>query len=126
MKKIIYILSLCLAFGAISVPLHAQKGDKPLQKIQQFKKMKLLETLDLDEETANKFLVKYDKWEKQLADNHEQRGILVQELRLALEKKSGDDDLNHTIDSLVDLAKKADDMRHQMFEDLRSILSAKQ
>jgi hypothetical protein len=126
MKKIVYVFTLCLFLGGMVAPACAQRGDKPMQKIQQFKKMKLLETLDLDEETANKFLVKYDKWEKQISDINQQRMILVQELRLAMEKKAGDDEINHTLDSLVDYTTKADDARHQMFSDMRSILSAKQ
>jgi len=126
MKRIMYAFALCLFFVGGVAPVSAQRGDKPMQRIQQFKKMKLLETLDLDEETANKFLVKYDKWEKQISDINQQRMILVQELRLAMEKKAGDDEINHTLDSLVDYTTKADDARHQMYADLRSILTAKQ
>lgn len=126
MKKIVSAAIVCCFLIGIAAPVRAQRPDKPMQKIQQFKKMKLLETLDMDETTANQFLVKYDKWEKQLADVNQQRMILVQELQLAMEKKAGDDDLNKTLDSLVDYTTKADDTRHQMFADLRSILTPKQ
>ncbi|HET7152187.1 MAG TPA: hypothetical protein VFJ29_00335, partial [Candidatus Kapabacteria bacterium] len=61
-----------------------------------------------------------------LSDINEQRMILVEELKVSLDKKASDDEINHTIDSLVDYATKADDTRRQMFSDLRSILTAKQ
>ena len=125
--------AILLLVGGLTLPLHAQDPPpqgmdegRPMQKIQQFKKMKLLERLNLDEATADKFLVKYDKWERQLMDLNHQRSILIQELRLDLEKKSGDGELNAKLDSLVDMTSKVEDTRHQMYADIRSILTAKQ
>jgi len=125
--------ALVMLAGGSLLPLRAQgmhddgqDERKPMQKIQQFKKMELLDRLNLDEATSDKFLVKYDKWEKELMELNHQRSILVQELHLSMEKKSGDEELNSELDSLIDLTSKVDKTRHDMYVDLRSILTAKQ
>jgi Spy/CpxP family protein refolding chaperone len=129
--KLAVVTIACIVAGLAALPIYAQGpggGDeaKPMQKIQQFKKMKLLERLNMDEATADKFLVKYDKWEKQLMDLNHQRSILVQELHLALEKKAGDGEINSTLDSLIELTSQVDKTRHDMYTDLRTVLSPKQ
>ena len=44
------------------------KGPKAKEKISMIKKMKLLEILDLDEKTSEKFLAKYTTWENKIQD----------------------------------------------------------
>jgi len=126
----ISIVAFLILSGTVNIQVkaqdHRQDDGKPMQKIQQFKKLRLLEKLNLDEETANKFLVKYDKWERQIMDLNHERSITIQELKLAIEKKAGDDELNGKLDSLVACTAKVEDARRAMFADLRSILTPKQ
>jgi hypothetical protein len=101
----------------------AQPDDKPMKKIEQFKKMKLLDVLDLDEASANKFLVKYDKWSKDIVALTKDRNSLAIDLKLTIDKKGSDADINALLDKLVDVSGRLDAMKHDMFVDLRTILT---
>ena len=101
-------------------------GEHQMRKVEQFKKMKLLETLDLDEATANKFLVRYDKWQKEIGDLMTQHQDLAMEMKIAMDRKSDDATLNGILDKLVDVTIKTDDAKHEMFKDLRTMLTPTQ
>ena len=126
MKTLAIILALITAIGVSTVPVSAQPGDQPMRKIEQFKKMKLLELLDMDEATANKFLIKYDKWQRDIIQMTEDRNSLAMELKMAMDTKAADDKLNGILDKLVDVTIKLDNAKHDMFIDLRTVLSPRQ
>ena len=110
------------------MPAQAQSGDndRPLRKIEQFKKMKLLEVLDLDEAAANTFLAKYDKWEKQIIQLMQARSEMAMDMKIRLERKAPDSELTSLLDSLVETSKKYEDTKFAMFADMRSVLTPRQ
>ncbi len=118
------LVVLAIALGAGRAA--AQPEDRPLKKIEQFKKMKLLDLLDLSDEAASKFLVKYDKWTKDIVDLTQQRNDLALDLKLVLDKKGNDDQINGLLDKLVEVSGKLDGMKHDMFVDLRTVLTPTQ
>ena len=91
-------LAIAIAFVSI-VTLNAQppkKGEgcpmeKGRERLEQLKKIKLLEILDLKEEQADKFLVKYSAGEKTIADLREKMMKNSDDLREALAQKSSSD-----------------------------------
>lgn len=81
------ILSLIAIFVA-SVSLNAQPPAKAKERIEQLKKIKLLEVLNLSEEQADKFLVKYTSYEKNIGELREKLMKSADDLHEAIAKKS--------------------------------------
>ena len=62
------VISICLFMLFAAIDTNAQPKGKPMERIKQIKKMKLLEILKLSEEESNKFLVKYTSWENKIEE----------------------------------------------------------
>src|ERR1035437_1741525 len=107
MKHPAFILIFALMLVTIAGRTVAQPpgpgGEHQMKKVEQFKKMKLLETLDLDEASANKFLVRYDKWQKDIGDLMLQQQDLAMEMKIAMDRKADDATLNGVLDKIVDV-----------------------
>lgn len=98
MKKYNFILTAIFAvmFFGLSAISYAQPeppneppemgGPKAKEKIQQFKKIRLLEILNLDEAAADKFITKYSASEKRLSDKKKELDKEVKELQEILKK----------------------------------------
>ncbi len=81
---LIAIVTIFFALG--SVTTFAQRGIKAKERIDQVKKVKLLEILELDEKLADKFLAKYSAWENKIKDKRESNELLTEELEIAVKK----------------------------------------
>lgn len=128
MKTTLFILALGFILCTSAGYSYAQpeEGERPLKKIQQFKKMKLLELLDMEEAAANAFLVKYDKWQKDIMQLTQKRNDLAADMKIAMEKKAGDAEINTLLDGLADVSKRLEEMKFAMFADLRTVLTPRQ
>jgi len=82
LKKVVLItLIFSLAFGFV----YAQKPPmKALERIQSLKKIKLLEVLELNEAESDKFIVKYNEYEKNVLDKYKQLEEASEELHKAI------------------------------------------
>lgn len=122
MKKHNFILTAILAvlFFGLSAVSYAQPeppdggpgkgGPKSKEKILQFKKIRLLEILNLDEATADKFIAKYTVIEKRLMEQKQKLDDEVDKLNEKLKSGSKDDCTaltNKIIQMQEDLAKEA-------------------
>ncbi len=83
---VILILVLSVLIASAQPPMHANK------RMATLKKMKLLEVLELSEEEANKFLVKYDSWTDKIIEEREKLDEIENDLKKAL--KEGDGNIN--------------------------------
>ncbi len=80
-KALLITLIFSLAFGF----LYAQKPPmKALERIQSLKKIKLLEVLELNEAESDKFIVKYNEYEKNVLDKYKKMEEASEELHKAI------------------------------------------
>lgn len=84
----VLIVLIAVFFAFSSTNTFAQRNIKAKERIEQVKKVKLLEVLELDEKAADKFLAKYTAWENKIKDKREANETLAQELELAIKKKA--------------------------------------
>lgn len=101
-------------------PFHAR------ERISEFKKIKLLEILDLDEQTSEKFLAKYNSAEKIIAEKLEKVQDAMLDLEYALRKKSGKEEIAKNSQKVMDAQH---DLLNTMFEqqkDIKRILNEEQ
>ncbi len=88
--------------------------------------MKLVEILDLEEETAVRFFAKHDKHEKNQQAVHLEMKETVDQIEKMLQKGSTDQDFETAFTRLHELQRKLDEERQRFLKDLREILTVQQ
>ncbi|OGU27337.1 MAG: hypothetical protein A2X66_03580 [Ignavibacteria bacterium GWA2_54_16] len=99
---------------------------KALERVEQFKKIRLMEILALDEQTSIKFFARYGKHQRALQDlrrKQVQALVRVQALRKA---KAADAEYAKVIGDLQSLEGEGRDAKLKYLEELHEILSNKQ
>lgn len=105
---------------------YPQPAFRAKERIAEFKKMKLLEILDLDEQTSNKFLSKYNQAEKVIGEKHEKLQEAILDLEYLLRKKAKKEDIQKQSQVVTDLQR---DLMNTMFEqqkEIKTVLSEEQ
>jgi hypothetical protein len=132
MKKIFSTLAfLCLISTTFTSVGYAQFGEgeprnpKGREKIEQLRKMKLIETLGLDEEKSVRFISRYSKHQEQVRALYLERGTLIDNLEEAV-KDSRDSEYPKLIDGIFVIERKILDTRIDFIKNLSDILSKKQ
>jgi len=128
--------SLCRFFLLIAVvaapfSVWAQDEDSPvpskaLERVEQFKKIRMMEVLALDEQASIKFFARYNKHQRALQDlrrKQVQALVKVQALRKA---KAADAEYAKIIQELQSLEGDGREAKLRYLEELREILSNKQ
>lgn len=119
-KLIVMLLGLMAALPVIAQPpMHAHK------RMETLKKMKLLEMLDLENDEANKFLVKYDSWSDKLKEKRKELDIAEDKLRLAIKEDKSNDELNKLADNFIAKQEEFHRLMSERIADFRTILSEK-
>ncbi len=125
LSKILVFLFISIISFQSGAELLAQPGPKALKRIQQVKKMKMLDELNLDDKVADKFLIKYGAWEDKMNEKKEAIDIARKELDLAVQKKEDKSLLtqksNKFLEAMADMGKthleKNNDMRNVLNEE---------
>jgi hypothetical protein len=124
MKRLILILFMFAFFAEFS---SAQGFMRPMwrQRILEFKKVRLLEILKLDEQTSVKFLSRYSKFSDDLAQVWIERENLINELEVKINRgdKDGYDKL---MQDIFELERKENELKVNFYNELKGILSDRQ
>lgn len=112
-------------------PFGSRRGDHPQKaemqkKIEDLRKVKLLDVLDLQNQQVEKFFVVYNKYQKQLSDLRSQ----IEQQSIALQGAIGNDasekDLSEKTASLRASIKEAEEAIENRFNEVQPILSTRQ
>lgn len=96
------------------------------ERIEQFKKVQLMEKLQMDEETSIRFFARYNSHQEELRELNRKRNELIDELQVLRRRNAGDADYRKVLDELRGLADPAVEIRQKYFDDLAAILTPKQ
>lgn len=113
-------------FALASIIALAQPAFRAKERITKFKKMRLLEVLDLDEQTSNKFLSKYNSAEKLIGEKRDKLQDAILDLEYLLHKKAKKEDIQKQSQIVMDAQR---DLMNTMFEqqkEIKSVLSDEQ
>ena len=122
----VYYLVIAAVFIVLSAnpALNAQeKGDKFRDKIEKIKIEKLINKLELDENSAEVFTAKYKDFSRLIKDLNRKRFNAYKLMVENLESGSGLDTL---VDQVIGYETQINDEREKFAEDLKTILSPKQ
>jgi hypothetical protein len=110
------IIGLCAA-SLFSISANAQPANKAKERIAELKKIKLLDILNLDETSSEKFLISYSQFEKKIEAKKSELDESSKELRHAIRDNLSKEDIKK-------LSSKYIEIQTQFFDLLRTRLQA--
>lgn len=126
MKRLMFMLfvvsSVCLMAQAQNRPL----GPRQAERVEQFKKIKLMDALKLDEETSIRFFAKYNKHQEAMREINMKREGMIDQLQAMRKAESSDAEMEKVIKDLISMDAKVTEARTKFVEDLKTVLSVKQ
>lgn len=113
---------------AIAAPSHSskqQEGGKAKKQIDQLKKLKLIEALNLDDAAAEKFFVRYNTEQKKVDEARKSLDDTMNELDKA--KSSGNNEkIKQLTQQTLDKNKNLQNASNEMLRSVREVLNEKQ
>lgn len=126
LKRFIPVCIVVLALGVQVSDLSAQERT-PRAKLEQFKKMKLIEVLDMESDLAEKFFIVYNEGEKNVEEARSEVREAVQNLHETLENTSSTDkEIAEATEKLMAAHKGVESARNEMIASIKNILSTRQ
>ncbi len=119
----IFLVLFIFAFGSTAF---AQPPKKALERIRLIKKLKLIEILDLDEETSIKVIKIYDEWEDKIEKQQELVDEAAHDLEKSLKKDESVDIIKKKTEKYQELQKKLHDTIYEKFTAMKKVLDARQ
>ncbi len=95
------------------------------ERILEFKKVRLLEILKLDEQSSVKFLSRYTKFSNDIEQIEIERGRIINEIEAML-KRGDKEGYNKSLQELIELGKKEYELRLNFYNELKDILTEQQ
>jgi hypothetical protein len=129
------ILSRCIGFGVIVVGLtfivsaQDQRPPEPPMaphKVEQYKKMRLIEEMHLDEETSIRFFTRYNKQMNEIKEIQRRRNAIIKQLKELTQANAQSNEIESAVRSYVKLDAQIADVRAKFIEGLKDIFSPKQ
>lgn len=126
-SRIIFLLFLILSISVFAQPMMKhQRG--PKERLEELEKIKLLETLQLREEIAGRFLVRQKEFRDSQRDLMDQRDAVLIEMETALQKGKNVDEYNYekSVDNLSEMENRLCTHREEFIKSLSDILTVEQ
>ena len=127
-KPWLMLLGLALVFTSGAL---AQRGPRGLmrpgpERVEQFKKIRMMEVLNLDEETSVRFFARYDKEQKLIRDLTSQRNDIIDRLEQLTKGSAPDAEYDKAFKELRDVENQVHEARIGYWDSLSDILTKKQ
>ena len=124
----LFLFFLISAFGlfAYSSAQDVNPRGPGVQRFEQFKKIRLMEALQMDEETSIRFFSRYDKHQTEINSLRQKENKLIDDLQNLVKDKPSDADIDKIVQQLVENRQQIVTSQGQFLEELKEVLSAKQ
>lgn len=123
------VLLLLIAFSITSfAQMHRQRGHNAISKIEELEKVKLIETLNLDEQTSIKFFARRNEHMNKMRDLKQKGDELLDKISESISKKGDENNagLRKMISQYLSLGEAAARERTSFVNSLGDILSTEQ
>ncbi len=114
---------LCIASAQ---PQHENMRPRAMERLESFKKVRMLETLKLDEQTGLKLVNKYTKHREMVKDIEQQRSKIIDKLEEQVKGNVSDAEYQKTFSEFIDIESKIAEARGKFLIELKEILTSKQ
>jgi len=96
------------------------------ERIEQFKKVRLMEVLKLDEETSIRFFARYNKFVESLRGIQKDHNVLIDQLQKLTKSSANNSEIEQAIKDIVLCEEKIAETRSKFLSELKDVLSVKQ
>ena len=120
------LVSAAVASLALSQDAPPPGPGRALERVEQFKKIRLMEVLNLDEQNSIKFFARYNKYQEQLRDLRKKQVVALGEVQALRKSKAADAEYDKTIDELVSLEHQINEAKSKYVDELKQVLTGKQ
>ncbi len=121
----VFALYVSLPTATVAQPYGPREGGRR-ERIEQLKKMKLIETLNLDEEQAVRFFAKYNKYERLMQDLNRKRNETIDGIHALPKEGAGDPEYDKLIGEVIGTERQIYEAKKQFLEEVKEVLSPKQ
>lgn len=120
---LVLILSACATSLMAQDPLPFE--GPAAERIEQYKKIRLMDFLKLDEETSIRFFSRYNRFAEELRALGQERNSYIDELQILVRRDAPEGDYRRVFDQLDGLGTEMTALRRQYMEDISSLLPAR-
>jgi len=126
MRTLLSLLCGLVVIAGTAVAQNPMGPGRGGQRIEQFRKLRMIEALKLDEQTSVRFFAKYNQHEEAVRQINQERDGLLDQINGLRKEDAADAEVNKVIQKFVALDQKLSDERTRYIEDIRSVLTTKQ
>ncbi|MCX6135446.1 MAG: hypothetical protein NTU47_16700 [Ignavibacteriales bacterium] len=127
-RKAAVMLLVCVAvtpYAAAQDKLPAGQG-RALERVEQFKKIRLMEVLNLDEQNSIKFFVRYNKHQELLRELRKKQVAALGQAQVLRKGKAADSDYGSMVEDLLSVESQINDAKSKYVDELKQVLTNKQ
>lgn len=125
MKYIIPVLC-CIIFTSSSYAQPDRQHNERPERLEQFRKMRLIESLKLDEDQAVRFTAKQSTHEEKVRDLMMSRNSVLDQIESAIDSTFEDKELYKLTDKLLPIDNDIYKERQRFYDEMRQFLTAAQ
>ena len=99
---------------------------RPMERLESFKKIRMIEALQLDEETGLKLVKRYNNHRTSVKELEQDRSNLIDKLDSQVRSNASDGDLQKSFNEFFEIEKKITEAREKYLNELKEIFTNKQ
>jgi len=97
-----------------------------MRRIEQFKKVRLMEVLQLDEQESIRFFARYGRFEDEVRKLERERNTIIDDLDSLVKQDEKPESYQKDFDDLIVLGQKVADARARFYKDAQQVLTPQQ
>lgn len=126
-----FLLGLMIAVCAVGSGKAQDEMPMPMRgaaaaRLEQYKKLRLMEVLKLDEETSLRFFARYNKQREELTAANDKRNLILDDIAKMRRGNAADADYQKALNEIRGLTKSTVDIRERFLDDIAGILTPRQ
>ncbi|MGA9364477.1 MAG: hypothetical protein WBW16_08930 [Bacteroidota bacterium] len=131
-KFLAIFLPLLLVQAVFTQPFQRQGPGPPgmpgerMRRIEQFKKVRLMEVLQLDDQESVRFFNRYGKFEEEVRGLERERNAIIDDLDSLVKQDEKPEAYQKDFDDLIALGQKVADARARFYKDVQGVLTPQQ
>jgi Skp family chaperone for outer membrane proteins len=122
----IYFVLFLLIVPALEAQDQGLRRGPASERIEQFKKVRLMESLKMDEETSIRFFARYDKYIESLHAIQKDHNALIDQLQNLTKSDASNSDIEKAINDIGLSEEKIAETRTKFLGELKDVISVKQ
>jgi Spy/CpxP family protein refolding chaperone len=109
-------------------PQEEMKGrfGRPMERLDRYKKIRMVEVLNLDEETGVKLVSRYTKHRERMKEIESDRADLVEKLETMTQSGTSEAEYQRVFNEIYEIEKKISEARKKFLDELKEFLTSKQ